>query len=138
MYINNIGSAPQSNQTKKLNKKGAAGSFSGLLSGDEVTEESVTSSTFATNGVNNLFLLQEVGEEEKRKQQAIEQSFDAIKYLENIRIGLLTGGMDKANLLNLEQIVKNIKANFNDPKLNDILSEIELRASVELAKYDYI
>ncbi len=136
MYINEIGGPAKNNQIKKTTKKGEAGSFSGLLSSDEISEGNTTSATLATSGTNNLFLLQEIGEEEKRKQQAIEQSFDVIRYLENIRIGLLTGGVDKSTLLNLEQIVNNIKANLNDPKLNNILNEIELRAKVEIAKYD--
>mgnify|MGYP002827045339 CR=1 FL=1 len=54
--------------------------------------------------------------------------------LDEIRAGLLTG---KINSHSLEQLLAQVRSrsqDFTDPKLREILAEIELRAAEELAK----
>ena len=56
--------------------------------------------------------------------------------LEEIRLGLLSDGIPRHALRSLAAELKLSRADCGDPALAAILGEIELRALVELAKYD--
>ncbi|OHC76563.1 MAG: hypothetical protein A3G18_13445 [Rhodospirillales bacterium RIFCSPLOWO2_12_FULL_58_28] len=54
--------------------------------------------------------------------------------LENIRRDVLLGSVPKEKLAGLAQTMRAHRSKNNDPKLNEIINEIELRAEVEIAK----
>lgn len=56
--------------------------------------------------------------------------------LEEIRLGLLNDGIPRHALRALAAELKQSRADCGDPQLAEILAAIELRALVELAKYD--
>ena len=56
--------------------------------------------------------------------------------LDQVRDGLLAGGVPRATLNRLANAVSRRHDQFNDPKLQGVLDEIELRAHVELAKLE--
>lgn len=70
----------------------------------------------------------------KARQRASDRGLKMLDYLEDIRIGLLMGGIPKDRLEQLAQMVRVRREQVDDPKLTAILDEIELRAAVELAK----
>ena len=53
-----------------------------------------------------------------------------------LRDGLLAGTLPREALVRLAQLVRTRGAEIDDPRLKDVLDEIELRAEVELAKLD--
>ena len=55
--------------------------------------------------------------------------------LDEIKKDLLIGGIPKERLANLAQSLRMKKQETDDPALISIINDIELRASVELAKY---
>jgi hypothetical protein len=55
--------------------------------------------------------------------------------LDDLRLDLLTGGLSKNKLLRLSEVVNSRRPEIEDPRLNEILDEIDLRAQVELAKF---
>ena len=55
-----------------------------------------------------------------------------------MRGGLLAGGIPRATLNRLAVAVTRRHDSFADPKLQDVLDQIELRAHVELAKLEQI
>ena len=59
-----------------------------------------------------------------------------LERLEEIRAGLLLGAIPRSQLVDLARVAQETRENFVDPALNDVLDDIELRARVELAKYD--
>jgi hypothetical protein len=61
---------------------------------------------------------------------------DILDRLEELRLGLLAGTIPRDRLESLEQIVREHRDQVADPRLGEILDEIELRARVELAKLD--
>ena len=85
-----------------------------------------------------LIALQAAGDslEGGGKQQARERADDILDKLEDIRMGLLTGGISKAALTDLARLINQKRASFDDPRLKNIIDEIDLRAQVELAKYE--
>ena len=134
MYITGTGLIDKSQLKKKATKTGASG-FSELLSDSEI-EEVQTSPTTSINSANQLLFMQEVDDKESLRREAVNHAFDAIKYLDTIKMGLLTGALSKDMLLNLEASLQRMKRNFNDPHLSEIIDEIELRAKVEIAKLE--
>jgi hypothetical protein len=57
--------------------------------------------------------------------------------LEDVRDGLLTGGVSRATLQRLLALVNVKREDFVDPALAEVLNEIDLRARVELAKLNF-
>jgi hypothetical protein len=53
-----------------------------------------------------------------------------------VRDGLLAGGIPRAILNRLATAVSRRQDGFADPKLQNVLDEIDLRARVELAKLE--
>jgi hypothetical protein len=70
----------------------------------------------------------------RARQRAKERGGLMLDHLEEIRLGLLTGTIPVAKLEQLGQLVRAKREQIDDPKLLEILDEIELRAAVELAK----
>jgi hypothetical protein len=58
--------------------------------------------------------------------------------LEAIRLGLLEGWIGGESLRSLRRLVSERRGDLGDPKLGEILDEIELRAAVELAKLEQV
>jgi Class II flagellar assembly regulator len=61
-----------------------------------------------------------------------------LEILDSVRDGLLAGGIPRATLNRLAVAVTRRHDSFADPKLQDVLDQIELRAHVELAKLEQI
>ena len=70
----------------------------------------------------------------ERRRQALKRGYNLLEKLEEIRDGLLMGYISKDKLIEISRFVKERKNNIDDPKLEEIISEIELRVEVELAK----
>jgi hypothetical protein len=126
------------NSTEAKNKAAAAGDggvFGSLLSAklNEGKSASETAKTASLSGLDPLYALQEVSGEEERKKQ-MRQGKRMLELLEEIRDGLLAGSMPESRLLELEKLVHTQRAATVDPRLLNLLSEIETRAAVELAK----
>ena len=54
--------------------------------------------------------------------------------LDDLKIGLLSGNFDASTVSRLRDAAANLKSSSGDPGLDAVLSEIELRVEVELAK----
>lgn len=86
------------------------------------------------SAVDGLLALQEVDEDGRGRRQAREHGEALLDRLDEIRDALLTGRMNPDTLDRLLAQVRRQRSAITDPRLNDILDEIELRAAVELAK----
>ena len=84
--------------------------------------------------ISTLLSLQEVGDPLNGRRRAIKRAEDLLDKLDELRHGLLTGAFSPAKLDDLLVVVRQQQANITDPKLREILSDIEVRAAVELAK----
>jgi hypothetical protein len=86
--------------------------------------------------VDALIALQEVEDATTGRKRAMGNGKDMLDLLDNIRHGLLIGGISRGKLDSLVRAVKSERQAVEDPKLQEVLDEIELRAAVELAKYE--
>lgn len=71
------------------------------------------------------------------EQFLIDNANNALKDLTNLRIEIASGKVEKHTLSKLKEDLDSIQTkNFISPKLKEILDEINLTTSVELAKFE--
>ena len=131
------------NTTSKVGKS-ASGSRSQSASGTftlpQQTEESAQAQqayqTSALQDVSSLLALQGVEDSlTGRRRKAVRRGGKMLDLLEEIRLGLLTGNLSLAVLRQLEQLVMETEES-GDERIDALLSEIGLRAQVEIAKLE--
>ena len=87
------------------------------------------------NNVESLLAIQEVGDATEGAKKARERGGCILDSLDEIRHDLLMGTLSPAKLDELGRLVKRQRVIVEDPRIKEVLDEIELRAAVELAKY---
>jgi hypothetical protein len=87
------------------------------------------------SALNGLLALQEVDDAGARSSRGKRRGIQILDMLEELRLGLLAGGIPRGKLLDLTRVVQAQRDRVDDPRLMQILDEIDLRAQVELAKY---
>lgn len=138
MKITGFGTISTSN-VKKRGATTAAGGFAELLSpgdAEETNAAGATTDVAATAALNNLLALQEISEEDIKRQKLMQQGNNLLDVLEKLRHQLLMGTLPGHLLLDLSRNISLQKQFVTDPRLNDIIADIELRAAVELAKIE--
>tara|TARA_B100000686_G_scaffold347835_1_gene437431 strand:- start:955 stop:1395 length:441 start_codon:yes stop_codon:yes gene_type:complete len=70
------------------------------------------------------------------KQRAKERADEMLDKLDEVRLGLLSGGISRAALSDLTRLLSEKREQFDDPRLTEIVEEIDLRAQVEIAKLE--
>jgi hypothetical protein len=83
---------------------------------------------------------QEVGDStsERSNGRARQRAEEMLARLDELRVGLVTGTVSRAKLMELAQMARSKREPGADPRLLAIVGEIELRAEVELAKLSHI
>jgi hypothetical protein len=85
-------------------------------------------------GIDALIALQGIEDPVERRRRAVKHGRRALDALDELKLGLLSGTLESAALLRLKEVAGDLKDGSGDEKLDQILSEIELRVAVELAK----
>ncbi len=112
-------------------------SFASVLAGVDAPQDVDAATPLAAmSAVGTLIGAQEVTEEELRRRQTLKRGRLTLDALEALRDGLLTGRMPRESLKQLETMVQQERMLTADPRLNEVLDDIELRAAVELAKLE--
>ena len=88
--------------------------------------------------INAVLALQEVANSGGHGSANFKRGTKILEHLDKIRLGLLSGGIPRQTLRHLTAELRATRAETADPRLRAILDEIELRARVEIAKYDSI
>jgi hypothetical protein len=87
-------------------------------------------------GVDALLALQDVGGPLERKRRAVGRASRILDVLDEIKLGMLDGSLNLSQLDRLRRAVRDERALTDDPKLEGVLDEIEIRAAVEIAKLE--
>jgi Class II flagellar assembly regulator len=85
-------------------------------------------------GIDALIALQGIEDPVERRRRAVKQGTRALDALDELKLGLLSGTLDQAMLLRLKAAAADLRGGSGDAKLDQVLSEIDLRVAVELAK----
>ena len=89
----------------------------------------------AAANIDALLAMQGIEEDPvERRKRSVQRGKGALDVLEDLKIRLLSGNFDAATVSRLRDAAANLKSSSGDPGLDAVLSEIELRVEVELAK----
>ena len=117
---------------RKRSKGVSEGGFASELAAG--TEPAARSGVGAVDVLDGVLAIQEVGDKGDDRRKARAHGELVLQRLEQIRLGLLAGRIPTHQLNELVRALRGRPPQFTDPRLGEILDEIELRASVELAK----
>ena len=120
----------------RAQRPGAAGTFAPEMP-QEAKQAPQAVATSSLAAIDTLIALQEVPDALAGKAKAARRGRDMLDLLEDIRDGLLLGGISRETLNRLLQLVNVKREEFVDPGLSALLDDIELRARVELAKFQF-
>lgn len=99
------------------------------------TETRSSATPRAAANIDALLALQGVEEDPaERRKRSVARGRGALDVLDDLKIGLLSGNLDASTVNRLRDAAANLKSSSGDPGLDVVLSEIELRVEVELAK----
>ena len=99
------------------------------------SESRATTAPKATANIDALLALQGIEEDPtERRRRSVQRGKGALDVLDDLKIGLLSGNFDTSTVSRLRTAAANLKSSSGDPGLDAVLSEIELRVEVELAK----
>ena len=88
----------------------------------------------AAGNIDALLAMQGVEDPTERRKRSVARGRGALDVLDELKIGLLSGNLDASTVNRLRDAAANLKSSSGDPGLDSVLSEIELRVEVELAK----
>ena len=119
---------------------GTGGQFAAAVSraGDAQPSDAAAqlSNVAALSGVDAVVALQAVDGDRAGRRRAIVRGRSILDGLDALRVALLDGSLTARQIARLVDTVAAQRTLTDDPRLNAVLDEIDLRAQVELAKYD--
>ena len=141
MKVENSDKTSGTRSASKLSakKRGGDGTFDSMIHKAEETEsQSPVAHAASVGALDSLLALQEAdgSTSEESNRKARKRASDLMEHLEKVRIGLLTGELPKNVLSQLAHTISTHRDKVMDPRLAEILDEVDLRAQVELAKLE--
>jgi hypothetical protein len=88
----------------------------------------------AAGNIDALLAMQGVEDPTERRKRSVQRGRGALDVLDDLKLGLLSGNLHASTVSRLRDAAANLKSSSGDPGLDAVLSEIELRVEVELAK----
>ena len=136
--VDRVGGSTGPQRTKKIQKKDAGDeSFAEALR--DAAETQGTGRAGAVQGVSavgGVFAIQEVETSTDGRSRGLLVGYgdDLLDRLEELRIEILLGAVSKDNLADLAHEMRQKRQQVDDPALNELIDEIEMRAEIEIAK----
>ena len=112
----------------------AAGRSFSLEEGASAGKAGAASAAAPLSTVDALLALQGDGDLAERRRRSVKRGYDLLDTLDRLKAALLSGRVATADLQRLTATLAERRDLSGDPRLDDLLSHIELRAKVELAK----
>lgn len=140
MKISKVGSSKQAASTKRKRSAANAGDFaeqvrsSGAVSDADGVQALDGTGTVGT--VDAVLAVQEVPDATDGRSKGVLFRYggDLLDRLDELMLAILAGVVSKEKLTELAQKLRQKRQETDDPRLNEIIEEIELRAEVEVAK----
>lgn len=115
---------------------GGGAAFAGMISSGSGGEADEVESTQTIANISAVSVINEVDnvDPEEQKRQAVQHGHDILDDLEELRNSILMGTLSEQALENAYKKAVANREKTNDPHLEEVIDEIEVRAAVELAK----
>jgi hypothetical protein len=127
------GSRPAGTTSIRKDAKSGGSGFADSLKIDAPAAAQAAAPAAQVSGIESLLALQEVSDSTS-DQSAAQRGDEILDRLEELRRGLLLGHIGADRLGQLARLSRDASRQATDPRLKEVLDEIELRAEVELAK----
>lgn len=114
-------------------RRSAGGSFN-ISEQEQPRNSAAAGSLRSISTVDALIALQGVDNPAERKKRAVVKGRNALDVLDTLKLSLLDGSVDRSTLARLQVAAEGLTEVTGDPGLDMVLSEIDLRVAVELAK----
>lgn len=88
------------------------------------------------SNIGALLALQGEDDVQERRRRATRRSNSLLDQLDGIRLAILGDGVSREQVASLANTLREYRDQVDDPGLNAILDDVELRAEVELAKLE--
>jgi len=111
-----------------------AGSAAFTLPTKDSAASGRSASVSASGPLDTLLAVQAYEEPAERKKRQAKRGHDLLDGLDRLKAALLGGSVKVSELERLKDMLALRRENTDDPRLDDVLAHIELRAAVELAK----
>jgi hypothetical protein len=128
---NRVGSV---SAAKGAPRSGGSFSLNGFGAASESAPAAPAASVAGVSSLDALLALQAVGDPLERRRRAVGRASTILDVLDEVKVALLDGEATPAALDRLMVAVRDQREATDDPRLEGVLDEIELRAAVELAK----
>ena len=127
-------------ETSAIKRKAPTGSSSSSFTMSEASEThgQIVAGPGPIAALDSILMLQGMDDSTEGRSKGLAHGEQLLDLLDSVRDGLLAGGIPRATLNKLAAAVTRRHDAFADPKLQDVLDQIELRAHVELAKLEQI
>ncbi len=122
-------------RVKKPDIKRRSDSFLAEVEGPTYTP-SLRETPPASSEISDILQLQEVTQPLFSLKRSRARGEEILKVLDKIRHSLLGGGLEKSAMIRLRKSLEATPISSQDPRLNEIVQEIEQRLAIELAKME--
>lgn len=136
MKVTGYGSIKSATNLRRKDGASSAGTFSELLDAAATEGPSGPTGITGTAALGNLLALQEISEEERKRERLVKKGKTMLDSLDRLRSQLLIGEIPSHMLVELAQNLSQQKEGVVDPGLLSVIEDIELRVAVELAKLE--
>lgn len=138
MKVTGPGSTQSSGSVRRARRsgEGEGSKFADQIRGEETAAQTPVSAATPLTPLDALLAVQEVGNSAQQRSRGLSRGTRMLDLLDDVRHGLLRGAIPVSKLEGLLTMVRNQRDRVDDPRLADILDEIEVRAAVELAKLE--
>ncbi len=99
-----------------------------------VAESRMISSPMAPANIDALLALQGIEYPTEKRKRLVQRGRGALDVLDDLKLSLLAGNIKASMVSRLRDAATDLKSSSGDPALDALLSQIELRVEVELAK----
>jgi hypothetical protein len=120
----------------RAQRSGGGFSLPGTTSAGPAGAAAATGGASGVTGVSALMALQGVEDATERKRRAVRRGRGLLDGLDALRLASLEGADDEPALQRISRAASEAAAEVDDPGLASVLTQIDLRAAVELAKRD--
>lgn len=136
MEVNGTGKVDRTTIRKVAKGTTSPSSSSFSVSTSEEPHAQVVSGPGPIAALDSILALQGMDDSTDGRSKGLKHGEQLLDMLDQVRDGLLAGGIPRATLNRLAAAVTRRHDQFADPRLQSVLDEIELRAHVELAKLE--
>jgi hypothetical protein len=131
-----LGEVRKAGRAQRTSSSGVVFSLADEASHEEARSVASAGSYVPVADISVLLAMQTFDNERQQRQQEIRQGHAMLDALDELKVGMLSGRVSAQSLTQIASLAYRERNEIGEPGLAKVLSHIELRARVELAKLE--